>query len=283
MTRTVAVIAAGSMGAGVGARLASRGLRVLTSLSGRGAASADRARRAGMEPVADAALAEAEVFLSIVPPGTALALAERIAPVLGGQAIYVDCNAVSPTTVAGIAQVVTAAGRRFVDSGIIGGPPGADDAGPRFYVSGEAPEQIAWLGEYGLDIRRLDGPVGAASALKMSYGGITKGLTALASVMLLGALRGGAADALRQELAASQPELLRMFTRGIPAMYPKAYRWVAEMEEVAGFLQADPAGAAMLNGAAALYDRLAADVAESGPETRALAALLAGTGTTPDR
>ena len=48
MNPTVAVIAQGAMGAGVGGRLAERGLRVVTSLEGRSAASAKRAAEKGM-------------------------------------------------------------------------------------------------------------------------------------------------------------------------------------------------------------------------------------------
>ena len=64
----------------------------------------------------------------------------------------------------------------------------------------------------------MDGPVGAASALKMSYAGITKGFTALGAVMMLAATRAGTAEALRRELADSQPNLLAWLTRAVPAM-----------------------------------------------------------------
>ena len=48
-------------------------------------------------------------------------------------------------------------------------------------------------------------------------------------------------------------------------MVPKAYRWVAEMEEIADFLR-PPVGeaAAMLQGAARLYETVARDRAEGG-------------------
>ncbi|MGA9124258.1 MAG: NAD(P)-binding domain-containing protein, partial [Pseudolabrys sp.] len=82
MTPTVAIIAPGSMGAGIGQRLTEYKVTVLTSLAGRSEASAKRAREAGMRAVDDRALAEADFLLSIVPPGDALALAKRLAPVL---------------------------------------------------------------------------------------------------------------------------------------------------------------------------------------------------------
>lgn len=61
------------------------------------------------------------------------------------------------------------------------------------------------LAQHGLTIKLLDGPVGAASGLKMSYAGITKGLTALAAAMMLAATRFGAASDQAAELAESQP------------------------------------------------------------------------------
>jgi hypothetical protein len=92
--------------------------------------------------------------------------------------------------------------------------------------------------------------------------------------MMLGATRAGVAEALYAELAASQPALLPWFTRQIPGMYQKAYRWVAEMEEIAGFLREDPPAAEMFHGAAKLYERLAADGTGETPETAALSRFL---------
>ena len=68
MNPTVAVVAQGAMGAGVGGRLVERGLRVVTSLAGRSEDSAKRAKAAGMVAVSDQELARADYFLSILPP-----------------------------------------------------------------------------------------------------------------------------------------------------------------------------------------------------------------------
>ena len=99
MNPTIAIVAQGAMGAGVGARLVQRGLRVVTSLAGRSDASAQRARAAGMIAVSDAECAQADYFLSICPPSDALALAEKMAAIIAAsnkKPVYVDCNAVSP-------------------------------------------------------------------------------------------------------------------------------------------------------------------------------------------
>jgi len=94
----------------------------------------------------------------------------------------------------------------------------------------------------------------------MSYAGITKGFTALGATMMLAAARGGSAQALQAELAESQPALLGYLTRQVPGMYSKAYRWVAELDEISSFVGKDRDEHVMLEAAARLYERIAADV-----------------------
>ncbi|MFM9846904.1 MAG: DUF1932 domain-containing protein [Hyphomicrobiaceae bacterium] len=260
MKPVIAVIAPGAMGAAVAARLGENGADVITSLSGRSQASAKRAAQAGMRPVGDAELSSADLVLSIVPPSDAQGLAERLSPVLRSGArkpLYVDCNAVSPETVKRIAGVIAATGSPFVDGGIIGGPPRAGHVGPTLYVSGEPAKRIEGFAR-GLVVRAIDGPIGAASALKMSYAAITKGLTALATASTLAATKAGAAEALHRELSESQPMLLAWLGRSVPDMFSKAYRFVGEMEEISGFMGSDGARD-IYAGIAELYREVAAD------------------------
>lgn len=110
----------------------------------------------------------------------------------------------------------------------------------------------------------LDGPVGAASALKLAYAGMTKGFTALATAMVNAASREGLADALFAELARTQPQNLARLQRSIPDMLPKAYRWVAEMEQIAQFIGNAREGAGIYQGTARLYEWIAAELRSSG-------------------
>ena len=70
------------MGAGIGGRLHAHGVEVRTSLTGRSEASARRAAAAGMLAAEDDDIAACDMILSIVPPGQALALAERLRPAI---------------------------------------------------------------------------------------------------------------------------------------------------------------------------------------------------------
>jgi putative dehydrogenase len=273
MTPIVALIAPGNMGSGVAQRLTENKVTVLTSLAGRSEASAKRARAAGMAAVTDAQLTEADFLMSIVPPGDALGLAERLVPVLTAankKPVYVECNAVSPRTMLEIAGVIGATGCPFVGAGIIGPPPKPGSANTKIYASGPAAPLFAKLNDYGLIVRVLDGPLTAASALKMSYAGITKGFTALGAAMMLAAARGGSAEALKAELADSRPDLLGYLSKQVPSMYSKAYRWVAEMEEISEFVGKDQPENNMMVAAARFYERIAKDFEGKKAETGAM-------------
>ena len=264
------------MGAGIGARLVERGLRVITSLAGRSGASAKRAHAAGMVAVSDQECAQADFFLSICPPSDALALAQKMAALIAPgskKPIYVDCNAVSPPTKVVIGNVILKAGAPFVDVGIIGLPP-KEGHSPFLHASGPDAEKFGVLNDFGIKVNVINGPIGAASALKMSYAGITKGTTALGSMMMLAATRAGVADKLRGELERSHPAFIANFQRAVPDMFDKAYRFVGEMQEIADFVGEDKQAQQMYQAIADFYTRIAADHEGKHEETGALAAFL---------
>src|ERR1700730_10543170 len=266
----IAIIAQGLMGAGVGRRLHESGAEVRTLLTGRSPASAQRARAAGMIAAANERelLSGADFFLSILPPGEAEPLARRLAPTLAAldrRPVYLDCNAVSPQTAIRIGEIIALTGAAFVDAGLSGGPPRAGYKGPSIYASGEHVREAVPLRDWGIDLRAIEGPIGAASAVKMSYAGITKGTAASPAAMLLGAARFGCDEALIAELSDSQPQMLARMRSGIPGMYDKAYRWVAEMEEISDFLEENSPSHDMYAAIARLYDFVAAASAEAEP------------------
>jgi 3-hydroxyisobutyrate dehydrogenase-like beta-hydroxyacid dehydrogenase len=266
MTKTtVAIIAQGAMGAGTAARLTSNGVNVVTWLEGRSSASRVRAEKAGMRGVDLAGIAAADIILSIVPPSDALALAEQLAPTLKAsrnKPLYADMNAVSSSKVEQVAAVIAPTGCTFSDGGIIGPPPRPDTRNTVYFFSAIPGDRVASLSKGGLEVKMVDGPIGAASALKMSYAAIGKGLTALATASILMADKYGAKEALLEELQRSQPNTLKSISWSVPDMFVKAYRFVGEMEEIAE-QSGRKSTAAIYNGIADLYREIAAD--QDGP------------------
>lgn len=262
MSTTIALFGAGAMGSAVGGRLAESGAKVITFLEGRSEATVERARAAGLVAAPLSAFAEADIILSIVPPAQALDVADLIGPVLresGRKPAFVDLNAISPRTMEKLAAGLAPSGAKVLDGSIIGGPPVPGKAGPVVCLSGDLAGEPELLSRFGLKIRPVKGPVGAASALKMCYAGINKGITGLSTAMLLAAARSGSGEALKVELAESQAEHLKRLRRSIPDMLPKAYRWVAEMEEIAEFLGPDDPAALIYKGMAGVFQTIADD------------------------
>lgn len=270
----IALVSPGAMGAAMGARLVDAGHAVLTALADRSEASRARAREAGMTGADDDALAACDIILSIMPPANAGAFVERMLPHIAARRVkplFVDANALGPATKKALAARLASAGCAMVDGAILGPPPRAQGAATTLLLSGDAAAQAMILATDACPAKCLAGGIGAAAAVKMCFAGINKGLTGLAATMLLAAERHGAGDALRAELRHGLPHLVDRFGRQVPDMIPKAYRWVAEMEEISAFLaEGDPAGAEIFRGMAALYRHIARDLAGDGHDIAAL-------------
>jgi 3-hydroxyisobutyrate dehydrogenase-like beta-hydroxyacid dehydrogenase len=272
--QTVAVLSPGDMGHSVGNVLREGGLQVLTCLRGRGPRSAALADEAGIANVPDyeTLVRMAEIVLSIVPPAVATELATQVAAAVratGARPLFVDCNAISPRTAREIEAIVADAGTRFVDVGIIGSPPKRGERRTHLHASGAAAAELLELREHGLDVRVVGDQAGQASGLKMCYAALTKGLTALATELLVAGERLGLSAPLAAELQDGQGALMPWIERQIPSMPPKAYRWVGEMEEIAATFGELGLPPEILQGAAAMY-RLVGEtaLADETPEVR---------------
>jgi 3-hydroxyisobutyrate dehydrogenase-like beta-hydroxyacid dehydrogenase len=223
----------GAMGASVGAAARAR-TEVLWASRGRSAATRQRAEASGLRDAADleALLARCDVVMSVCPPHAALDLAEAVARA-GFRGVYVDANAVSPSTAEAIAARVGAAGAVFVDGGIIG-PPVERAGATRLFLAGDAAPRVAELfAGSPLEAIPLDAPPPAASALKMAYAAYTKGTAALLLAIRGLARRHGVEEALLAEWGVSQPELARRSEAAAVRSAPKAWRFAGEMDEIA--------------------------------------------------
>ncbi len=254
--KTVALLHPGEMGTAIGACLGELGLRVVWASAGRSAATRSRAKAAGLEDLGplERALGAADIVLSVCPPHGALALAREVAG-HGFSGIYIDANAISPATVRNIGRVVEAEEATFVDGGIIGPPP-VPGVSSRIYLSGgRARDVAAFFAGSRLEAIPLEGPAGAASALKACYAAWTKGATALLAAIRALATHEGVETALLEEWKRSQPELPKR-SEVVTAQARKAWRWIGEMEEIATSFEAAGLPGGFHLAAADLYRRL---------------------------
>ena len=252
----IGLIQPGEMGAAIGGLLTRRRHEVLWAFAGRSPDTARRAEAAGITDVGslEALTERSEVVLSVCPPHAALDVA-RVVAGAGFRGLYVDANAVSPSTTQTVGAVVEASGATFVDGGIIGSPPPAAGS-TRLYLSGAAASRVAEIFE-GTELGPvvLTDELGVASALKMAYAAWTKGSAALLLASLSAARAGGVEQALRQEWELSQPGLLRRAEGAAAAAATKGWRWVGEMQEIAATLAASDLPEGFHQAAAEVFSR----------------------------
>lgn len=215
-----------------------------------------RARAAGADLVGVGSLAEmterADIIVSICPPHAAVDVAAQVhAAGFGG--LFCDANAISPATAREI-------GRRFehfVDGSVIG-PPAYNACTTRLYLAGSRAGELAalWAGS-ALDARVLDGDIGSASALKMSYASWTKIGGALQLAIRSLATVEGVDQALVDEWAISQQGLAERTERVAAGVSPKAWRFSGEMRQIAATFEAAGLPTGFADAAAELYERMA--------------------------
>jgi 3-hydroxyisobutyrate dehydrogenase-like beta-hydroxyacid dehydrogenase len=273
MSVTVGIISPGDMGAGIGEKLTKNGARVVVALDARSERTKALAAAAGLEDVGsvERLVQEASYILSVMVPSEAVSAAERVARALrstGATPLYADLNAISPGSTKRVGQIVESAGARFVDGGIIGGPP-RGSVNPRIYLSGPNAPELSVLEQHGLILPIIGDEVGQASGLKMCYASMTKGLQALGTEFLVTARLLGLDEHFRKEMESSQPMLRQWLSKSLLGMPPKAHRWVGEMEEIAATFEEVGLTPKMLLGAADMYRWIATtEPGHEAPENR---------------
>jgi len=178
---------------------------------------------------------DADLIVSIVVPFAAKRVASKVAKAtakLGRKdLLYLDANAISPMTADEIAKTLTAIGVNFVDGCIIGSA-AKMDKGAVVYVSGPQAARMQELDSYGLSVKVLGPKVSQASAFKVVYAGLTKGLQGLFVELFMGAKNFGLLDEILQRYEESFPGLLEKVTSSIVALRIHAGRRAEEMDEL---------------------------------------------------
>ncbi len=259
---SVGLLHPGEMGSSVGAALVAGGARVQWASAGRSADTGRRATAAGLVAVEDLETLVGQVggMVSVCPPDAAEALAREVGA-LGFRGIYVDANAVSPDTARRIESGLSGGGAGsdvdFVDGGIVG-PPARRAGTTRLFLSGARAAEVAgWFAGSDLEALVIPGSAGSASALKMVYAAWTKGTTALLAAVYATAAAEGVEREILAEWEKSVPDVPVRLQRGVPASARKAWRFEAEMHEIAATFEAAGLPGGFHRAAAEVYARLA--------------------------
>ncbi|MEM7254661.1 MAG: DUF1932 domain-containing protein [Pseudomonadota bacterium] len=278
--QTIAIQSPGDMGHGVGRDLVARGFQVVTCLAGRSQRSVGLAQSGGLESVPDfeTLVTRADLILSIVPPSSAVSLAQAMRAAMdaaGNYPAFADCNAIAPSTAHTVADCFDGVDATFIDAGIIGLAPGKSELPTRFYCSGPDVSGLETIAGGGIRVHPLGPNIGKASAMKMVYASVTKGTNALHAAALTAAYRHQLFDTYQAEAGESLPGVWASMNRMVPRLALDAGRWVGEMHEIAEFFASSGVPNEFHRGAAKMFELLnqtpiAAETRETVDETRTL-------------
>lgn len=230
----IGILHPGEMGSSIAVAVQKSGQRVLWASEGRSEDSHRRAEEANLKDAGSLhkLVIESCLILSVCPP--------EFSPETGAnvsesrfQGIYVDANAISPARSRELGALMEKEGVRYVDGSIVGGPDFSKGSSYLYLSGPEAPLVSEVFEGSDLHVVVLDGPVGAASALKMCYAAWTKGSAALLSGILSLAKDECVLDELWEQWKVSQKGLYTGAEQRVLEGTGKAWRFAGEMEEIA--------------------------------------------------
>ena len=233
----VGILSIGEMGYHWARLLASHGVEVLTYTKGRSEVTRKRAENAGTRSVPSLArlVSESDLVVAVVVPSAARRVAANVVKALlkvgRRELLYLDANATSPMTAREIERYLSPASANFVDGCIIGSAARIGQ-GTVIYVSGPQAARIQALEESGFSVRVLGPEIAQASAFKVVYAGLTKGLQGLFVELLIGARKFGLLDEILQQYEESFPGLVGKVASSIAALPVHAGRRAEEMDEL---------------------------------------------------
>ena len=271
---TVAILSPGDMGHAVGQLLREHELRVVTCLTGRSGRTRTLSEKAGIEDVPDfnQMVEQSDVVMSITVSEVVPEICRQVAAAVEATGhrdlLFAECNAIAPETAKAMEAIINKTGARFVDAGIIGGPP-RNGSSPRFYTSGPNAGELLDLRKFGLDVREIGPDTGQASGIKMCYAAMTKGSAALHSQLLMAAEMMGLYQPLLEEFGRGHTATVQRMEGWIPGIPAKSRRWVSEMKEIGATFENLGMTPHLFQGVAEMYRMIGATpVGDETPESR---------------
>ena len=233
----IGIMSIGEMGFHWAKLLKARGAEVLTYDRDRGEVSRKRRENAGVKSLDSMIdlVRESDLIVSIVVPSAATRVAAKVAEAVKESQrhdlLFLDANAISPMTADEIAKILKPAGVNFVDGCIIGAA-ARMGKGTIVYVSGAEASRLQELEAVGIPIKVLGPNTNQASAFKVVYAGLTKGLQGLFCELFMGARRFGLLDEIRAQYEESFPGLIDKVSGSIVGLQIHAGRRAEEMDEL---------------------------------------------------
>jgi putative dehydrogenase len=260
----IGILYPGEQGTAFGRAVMHTGGTVITCLSGRSSATADRAAAAAfiVAPSLEEVARWSDLVISVVPPTSAVEVARSFAACASltqcsGRTVrptFVDANSVSPRTKQRIAAILSDVGINCLD-GAFFGPANRIGHENVLALSGPDAAEIAPLLRPVTEVWVLGEEPGQASALKMAMAIMTKAIPAVFLETVCAAASSSQLDSTLEMIKRLYPGILGFLERTLPTYPAHVERRVQELEEVADWLHNSGQCGVMTQGAITVLER----------------------------
>jgi 3-hydroxyisobutyrate dehydrogenase-like beta-hydroxyacid dehydrogenase len=151
--------------------------------------------------------ASANLLVSAVTASNTLSVAEEAARHVRPGTVFLDLNSASPGTKQRAAELLEAAGARYVEAGVMTSVPPYGIRVPMLLGGPHAAELAGTLVAWGMDAKPVSEKLGSASAIKMSRSIMIKGLEALVVESYTNARRYGVEEHVLPTLKETFPQI----------------------------------------------------------------------------
>lgn len=253
----------GAMGQRWTELLQPRGVEIVTTVEGRGEATARAARESGVEilPTLEDVVAKSDIVVSLVAPEAAEEVGMRVAAAIAAgsnKPIFVECNATAPDRTRRIGKAVLDGGGRYVDGCVVGPAARLGHDWSVCYLSGEPAQEFADLVGDAFPVHVFDDGIDTVSGFKMTYAAFNRGLGSLLIEAFIMAYRYNALDNVLDYMYRRFPDIMKQMDYYLPGMPAQALRRVGEMLDVAGTMEDRGVHASMVPQAVRILRSIAA-------------------------
>lgn len=256
----IALLSPGDMGAQIAKVLISNKFRVITAGKGRSAKTLLNIENAGIEDTGSLqdTVEQADIVLSLTSPEASLKLAENILFFLKDshkRPLYVDLNSNTPAMALSIESLLLPFDIPFVNGAVMGASKDIPDTA---FVVVSGIRRNDFIGPFApvFKIKDAGDKTEAASAYKLLFSMVNKGMNALFFETMTAAAHFGILDELNDSLQEFLPGTYQDLIKTTPTYPQHLFRRIYEMKGLSEMLENDKLPHVIASGIAETFDRI---------------------------
>ncbi|WP_139259601.1 NAD(P)-dependent oxidoreductase [Chryseobacterium sp. OV279] len=256
----IAVLFPGDMGTQIAKVLIRHDFKVITAGEGRSSRTLENIQNSGItdKHYLQDAIEQADVVLALTKPEGSLTMAEHFISCLkttSNRPLYVDLNSNTPALASSIEKLFSAVDVPFVNGAVMGASRDVPDHAV-FLVSGPYRHLFINLFASVFKIKDAGEKIEAASAYKLLFSMVNKGMNALFFETMTAAAHFGILDELNESLQAFLPGTYQDLIKTTPTYPQHISRRIDEMKGLADMLKNENLPHAIASGTAETFERV---------------------------